>query len=38
MRVRYNTKEVDLLARIMRAEALGEGIFGMKLVGIDIVN
>ena len=38
MRVRYNTKEVDLLARIMRAEALGEGIFGMKLVGNVVVN
>ena len=38
MRVRYNSKEVDILARIMRAEAVGEGIFGMKLVGNVVVN
>ena len=38
MRVKYNSKEVDLLARIMRAEAIGEGVFGMKLVGNVVVN
>lgn len=38
MRVKYRSKDVDLLARIMRAEAVGEGIFGMKLVGNVVVN
>lgn len=38
MRVKYNSKEVDLLARIMRAEAVGEGVFGMKLVGNVVIN
>ena len=38
MRIRYKDKEVDLLARIMRAEAVGEGLFGMKLVGNVVVN
>ncbi len=38
MRVRYRNTDVDLLARIMRAEAQGEGIFGMKLVGNVVVN
>lgn len=37
-RVRYTTKEVDLLGRIMRAEAVGEGRFGMQLVGNVVVN
>ena len=31
--VAYNTKELDLLARLMRAEALGEGDLGMLMVG-----
>ena len=31
--VAYNTKELDLLARIMRAEATGEGNLGMLMVG-----
>ena len=34
----YNSKEIELLARIMRAEAIGEGVFGMKLVGNVVVN
>ena len=38
MRIRYTTKEIDTLARIMRAEAQGEGIFGMMLVGNVVVN
>lgn len=37
-RVRYVTKDIDLLARLMRSEALGEGAFGMKLVGNVTVN
>lgn len=31
--VKYNTKERDLLARLMRAEAVGEGNLGMLMVG-----
>ena len=31
--VKYNTKERDLLARLMRAEAVGEGDLGMLMVG-----
>ena len=31
--VAYNTKELDLLARLMRAEATGEGNLGMLMVG-----
>ncbi len=38
MRVRYRTADVNILGKIMRAEALGEGVFGMKLVGNVIVN
>ena len=38
MLVNYNTKEMELLARIMRAEALGEGDLGMLMVGNVIVN
>lgn len=33
MLVNYTTKELDLLARLMRAEALGEGDLGMLMVG-----
>ena len=33
-----NTKEKELLARIMRAEALGEGDLGMLMVGNVLVN
>lgn len=38
MKVKYNTKELDLMARLMRAEALGEGNLGMLMVGNIIVN
>ena len=38
MLVNYTTKELDLLARIMRAEALGEGNLGMLMVGNVVVN
>lgn len=38
MRVRYRDVDVNILARIMRAEAQGEGIFGQKLVGNVVVN
>lgn len=33
MVVKYNQKELELLARLMRAEALGEGNLGMLMVG-----
>lgn len=36
--VAYTTKEVDLLARLMRAEAIGEGELGMLMVGNVGVN
>ena len=38
MIVSYNTKELDTLARIMRAEALAEGELGMLMVGNVVVN
>ncbi len=38
MRVKYNDSDVDVLGRIMRAEAQGEGPFGMMLVGNVVVN
>jgi len=38
MLISYNTKEKDLLARIMRAEALNEGDLGMLMVGNVVVN
>lgn len=38
MRIRHTSNEINLLARLMRAEAAGEGIFGMKLVGNVVVN
>lgn len=31
--IKYNSKERDLLARLMRAEAIGEGELGMLMVG-----
>lgn len=37
-RIAYNSKEVDLLARLVKAEALGEGEEGMLLVGNVVVN
>lgn len=36
--IKYNDKEVDLLARLMRAEALGEGELGMLMVGNVVIN
>lgn len=38
MLLTYTTKELDLCARLMRAEALGEGDLGMLMVGNVIVN
>lgn len=38
MLVSYSTKELELLARLMRAEALGEGNLGMLMVGNVVVN
>lgn len=36
--IQYTSKERDLLARIMRAEAVGEGNLGMLMVGNVVVN
>jgi len=36
--ISYTTKERDLLARIMRAEALGDGDLAMLMVGNVIIN
>ena len=36
--INYTTNERDLLARLMRAEALGEGNLGMLMVGNVVVN
>ena len=38
MLINYTTKELDLLARIMRSEALAEGDLGMLMVGNVVVN
>ncbi|MBR3198843.1 MAG: cell wall hydrolase [Bacilli bacterium] len=38
MILQASTKEKELLARIMRAEALGEGDLGMLMVGNVVVN
>ena len=38
MILQYTTKERDLLARLMRAEAIGEGDLGMLMVGNVVVN
>lgn len=38
MIISYSTKELELLARIMRAEALAEGDLGMLMVGNVVVN
>lgn len=38
MLIKYTSKEKDLLARLMRAEALGEGALGMLMVGDVVVN
>ena len=37
-RIQFNDSDVDLLARIMKAEALGEGDEGMLMVGNVVVN
>ncbi len=36
--INYTAKELDLLARLMRAEAVGEGDYGMLMVGNVGVN
>ncbi|MFD2759762.1 cell wall hydrolase [Lentibacillus juripiscarius] len=36
--IKYTSKDVDLMARMMRAEAVGEGRIGMLSVGNVIVN
>lgn len=36
--IKYTEKELDLLARLMRAEAVGEGNLGMLMVGNVVVN
>lgn len=38
MLVTYTTKELDLMARLMRAEALSDGDMAMLMVGNVIVN
>ena len=38
MVVKYTEKELELLARLMRAEAVGEGNLGMLMVGNVGVN
>lgn len=38
MLLKYTDKELDLCARLMRAEALSEGDLGMLMVGNVIVN
>lgn len=38
MIIKYTNKERDMLARLMRAEALGEGGLGMLMVGDVVVN
>ena len=37
-RISYTEKEVELLARLIKSEALGEGEEGMLLVGNVVVN
>lgn len=38
MLLKYTTKERDMLARLMRAEAIGEGDLGMLMVGNVVSN
>ena len=38
MIINYTNKEKELLARIMRAEAIGEGDLGMLMVGNVVLN
>ena len=37
-RMKHTKREVEMLARLMKSEALGEGNFGMMLVGNVVVN
>ena len=37
-RCSFSTNELGMLARLMRAEAVGEGVFGMQLVGNVVIN
>ena len=36
--ISYTSKDLDILARLMRAEAVGEGALGMLMVGNVVVN
>ena len=36
--IKFTTKEQELLARLMRAEAVGEGNLGMLMVGNVVIN
>jgi N-acetylmuramoyl-L-alanine amidase len=36
--VKFTDKEIDLLARLIRAEAIGEGELGMLMVGNVLIN
>ena len=36
--IKYTSKEKDLLARLMRAEAVGDGNLGMLMVGNVVIN
>ena len=36
--IKHTTKEQELLARLMRAEAVGEGSLGMLMVGNVVIN
>lgn len=38
MLVRYTSKELDLMARLMRAEAISDGDLGMLMVGNVVIN
>ena len=38
MIINYTNNDLDLLARLMRAEALGEGDLGMLMVGNVVIN
>ena len=38
MIINYTSTDLDLLARIMRAEALGDGDLGMLMVGNVVAN
>lgn len=38
MLISYTSKDLDLMARLMRAEAVGEGELGMLMVGDVILN